>query len=228
MMDRMSGNGVEQRVAQDILVFGRSPIRTASGTWALSEMGKARVAAVATYLTANQRYLRGPVRVQFSAGWIGTEDAPPMVYREAVLMDAYADKLGLKKIGSDTFTVQFAVQPNSCSTISDAVLSAQSGFFGNRPFSYTIQKPLAVVSHLGPRGTPGHMGRCLDAAERAFRVRRGALLPIAASGEDTLISKSSEQLLRRLSRMGTLFSYSYRSLLLRDHIMLLLSKLTPG
>jgi hypothetical protein len=211
-----------QIVAHDIVVFGRGSEPGPNNGRILSEMGKLRVNAIDDYLKKNKKHFTRIVRVLFSAGWaanIGLA-APQEKYREAILMKAYAETIGLKR----QLGVIFDTQIESNSTMSDALYAAQSRFFGSWPFPYTEENPLGIVAQSGPEfagtGLGGHIVRCLDAAEKAFQVERNALFPIVASGVDPEEAGLSEEHAIKLTRAVFKGARTDRSLMFRDKMLM--------
>ena len=183
-------------------------------------MAKKRVEAVRLYLLENQGRFTRRVRVLFSCGWAAGvgQSRPPEDRREAVLMREYAmNELGMGALQ----WVDFGVQADSSTTMGDAVYSARSGFFGARPFDYGEANPLGVVAQAGLNGRPGHMGRCLYAACKAYGVDGASLLPIFAEGEDRPETGLSEELATHLTRVLTAGVNSYDGLMRVDRLMTL-------
>lgn len=211
-------------IAHDILVFGRSSDPTSKNRRQLSEMGKFRVDAAFHYFRQHQAEFTHTVRIQFSCGWAAGEGMkkPSYVDREAVLMDRYADEKGYKTSPN----LLTSIQTESYSTVSDAVLSAQSKFFGSPPFHYSSNNPLGIVAQsgqaVGENNIGGHMVRCFEAAHKAFHIPSHALLPIIAIGDDKPRSALSESQVLRLTKIFYFGTRSNWDLLWRDRFLLFL------
>jgi hypothetical protein len=209
-------------LAHDILVFGRGSEPGPNNCRVLSEMGSLRVKEVKKYIEENEHLFSRTVRVLFSAGWaanIGL-NTPDVISREAVLMDLYAEQIGLKKLKG----IVFGIQVESNSTMTDALYAARSRFFGSWPFPYTKDNPLGVVAQSGPEfgntGLGGHVVRCLDAAEKVFQLDRAALLPIIAEGTDPIDSGLSEYKAIKLTRAIFKGAHSDWNIIMRDRALM--------
>jgi hypothetical protein len=193
----------QKPVAHDILVFGRGSDPDRRGGRLLSKIAMLRVDAVLDYIQANNHVEQASFRVLFSAGWAANTGMrkPEPKFREAYLMQQYADSIGLRRLKN----VVTGTQIESMSTVQDALLAAKSGFFGSRPFEYNRESLLGIVAQAGS-DTPsdpntGHMARCLEAASRTFRIPTDALLPIYAEGKDIPDSGLTEKQAAMITRV---------------------------
>jgi hypothetical protein len=215
-----SDHGPAAPGAVNLIVFGRGLIREPDGTvLGLSLASLARVDAAIAYVEAHRdiflarRHSDEPGRMVFSGGWAGAaagEPPPPDDLREGSLMLQQARAGGVDGTDLAAYVDAFA-ETCSQSTLENAVLAAEGGYFEGRTF--TPDNPLGLVAHAE------HMKRVDYLTRKVFGLSRSSVRHIPAVGPDGSSPRFSESTLYRLTRIACLGATGPKALRRRERLM---------
>jgi hypothetical protein len=207
--------------ALNLIVFGRGLTRDPAGSVVgLSLATRARVDAALDYVEAHIDVFRSrrddPAergRIVFSGGWAGAaagEPPPPEEHREGSLMLQRARAGGVDGTDLAAYVDAFA-EIWSRSTLENAVLIAEGGYFEGRRF--TPHNPLGLVAQAE------HMKRVDYLTRKVFGLNRSSVRHMLAAGPDGASPRFSEPTLYRLTRVACLGASGPAALRRRELLM---------